>query len=262
MSATRMAGSNASYESASYQLFMLVLSVFALGALAVQVTIKLNREIEDILGYADSMVCVLFFIDFLICLWYAPNRWRYLVTWGWLDLLSSIPTLNVARWGRVARIIRIFLVLRALRATKLLTWAVLRHRSQNTFLAAIVLTILLIVFSSIAVLQFETVGGSNIKTGEDAFWWAIVTITTVGYGDYYPVTVEGRVVAAILMSAGVGLISIFSGLLAAWFLALGQDSKDADTLALRAEITALRQTLDAQREDKTVKSGDVLRRRV
>jgi voltage-gated potassium channel len=139
---------------------------------------------------------------------------------------------------------------------------VLRHRSQNTFLAAIVLTILLIVFSSIAVLQFETVGGSNIKTGEDAFWWAIVTITTVGYGDYYPVTVAGRVVAAILMSAGIGLISIFSGLLAAWFLAPGQDSKDADTLALRAEITALRQTLDAQREDKTVKSGDVLRRRV
>ena len=189
-----------------------------------------------------------FFIDFLICLWYAPNRWRYLVTWGWLDLLSSIPTLEIARWGRVARVIRIFLVLRALRATKLLTWAVLRHRAQNTFLAAIFMTILLIVFSSITVLQFETARGSNIKTGEDAFWWAIVTITTVGYGDYYPVTVGGRLVAAILMSAGVGLIGIFSGLFASWFLAPGQDSKE-DTSALTAEIAALRQIIEAQRRD-------------
>jgi voltage-gated potassium channel len=243
-----MARLNSSRESASYQLFMLVLSLFALGTLAAQVTIKLDPEIEDILDYADSMVCVFFFIDFLICLWYARRRWHYLFTWGWLDLLSSIPTLNIARWGRVARVIRIFLMLRVLRATKLLTWAVLRHRAQNAFLAAILLTILLIVFCSITVLQFETVRGSNIKTGEDAFWWAIVTITTVGYGDYYPVTVGGRLVAAILMSAGVGLIGVFSGLFATWFLAPGQDSKEV-TAALRTEIAALRQAIEARRED-------------
>jgi voltage-gated potassium channel len=67
-----MARLNSSRESASYQLFMLVLCLFALGTLAVQVTIKLDPEIEDILDYADSMVCIFFFIDFLICLWYAP----------------------------------------------------------------------------------------------------------------------------------------------------------------------------------------------
>lgn len=228
---------------------MLVLSICALGALAVQVTIKLDPEVEDILDYADNIVCVLFFVDFWICLWFAPSRWRYLFTWGWLDLFSSIPTLDIARWGRVARIIRIFFVLRALRATKLLTWAALRHRSQNTFLAAILLTIILIVFCSIAVLQFETAVGSNIKTGEDAFWWAIVTITTVGYGDYYPVTAGGRVVAAILMGAGVGLIGILSGLLAAWFLAPRQESKESGTIALKAEIAALRQAVEARRED-------------
>jgi voltage-gated potassium channel len=141
------------------------------------------------------------------------------------------------------------LVLRALCATKLLTWAVLRHRSQNTFLAAILITILQLVFSSITVLQFETVGGSNIKTGEDAFWWAIVTIATVGYGDYYLVTAEGRLVAAILMSAGVGLIGMFSGLPAAWCLASGQNSSESDTIAIKAEIAALRQAVEAQRKD-------------
>src|SRR5688572_22908781 len=113
------------YKTASYQLFMLTLSLFALGVITVQVTLKLDPEVEKILDYADYLVCILFFTDFLISLWYAPNRWRYLYTWGWLDLLSSIPVLDATRWGRVARVVRILRVLRALRAANLLASAVL-----------------------------------------------------------------------------------------------------------------------------------------
>src|SRR6059058_579080 len=142
----------------------------------------------------------------------APKRRRYFLTWGWLDMLSSIPALSAARWGRVARLVRIFRVLRGVKATKLITSAVLRRRAHNTFLAATLLALLLIVFCSVAVLHFETAPGSNIKTADDAIWWAFATVTTVGYGDRYPVTPEGRFVAALLMCAGVGLFSTFSGL--------------------------------------------------
>src|SRR5437016_2086685 len=123
-------------SSASYQVFMLVLCVYALAALAVEGAAGLQPEIKGVLNYADHAVCAIFFADFCASLWRAENRWHYLATWGWLDLLSSIPTLNAARWGRLARIVRIFRVLRGLRAAKVLSSLVLRHRAHNSFLAA------------------------------------------------------------------------------------------------------------------------------
>ena len=76
----------------------------------------------------------------------------------------------------------------------------------------------MIIFSSIAILQMEDTADGNIKTAEDALWWAYVTITTVGYGDKYPVTIEGKIIAAALMTAGVGLFGTFTGYVASWFL--------------------------------------------
>lgn len=229
--------------SPTYQLGMLVLSFYAIAALAAQTAIRLDPQVRSVLEYADYAVCVLFLIDFAISLWSAPNRRRYFLTWGWLDMVSSIPVLSAARWGRVARVVRIFRVLRGVKATKLITSAVLSRRAHNTFLAATLLALLLIVFCSVAVLHFETSKESNIRTADDAVWWAIVTVTTVGYGDRYPVTPEGRFVAAILMCAGVGLFGTFSGFLAAWFLD-EKSGSHSEVALLRAEIAALRESVD------------------
>ena len=72
---------------------------------------------------------------------------------------------------------------------------------------------------------------SNIKTAEDAIWWAWVTITTVGYGDKYPVTTEGRIIASFLMTAGVGLFGTFTGFIASWFLEKKSDIQNSDESA-------------------------------
>lgn len=227
--------------SPAYQLAMLVLSLYALGVLAAQSVARLAPGTRAILDYADYVVCAIFFADFLISLLRAPDRRRYLTTWGWLDLLSSIPMVDVARWGRIARVIRVFRVLRGLRATKLLAGLVVRRRAENGVLAASLVALLLLVFCSVAVLHFETHPESNIRTPEDALWWSFATITTVGYGDRYPVTGEGRLIAALLMAAGVGLFGMFSGFLAASFL--GSDSERAandELAALRLELAELR----------------------
>jgi voltage-gated potassium channel len=178
----------------------------------------LEPTTRTILGYADTAVCGLFFIDFVITFARSSNRGRYLLTWGWLDLLSSIPAVDALRWGRAARIIRILRVLRGIKATKVLSEFILYRRAQSAFLAALLVSVLLIVFSASAVLQFETSPEANIRTPEDAVWWATVTITTVGYGDKFPLSSEGRLIAALLMTAGVGLFGTFSGFVAAWFL--------------------------------------------
>ncbi|MEI2718949.1 MAG: potassium channel family protein [Gemmatimonadales bacterium] len=219
---------------------MLTLCIYAIAVLGLEVAFDLAPTTKQILNYADVGVCVIFFGDFLISLWRADDRLRYLRTWGWLDLLSSIPALAFARWGRAARIARIFRVLRGLRASKLLAELVARRRAENAFLAVTLVALLLLVIASIAILQFETAAGSNIRTAEDAIWWAFTTITTVGYGDRYPVTSEGRIVGAALMTAGVGLFGVFSGYLASWFIGSEVQGAASELEALRAENANLR----------------------
>jgi voltage-gated potassium channel len=236
--------------SQPYQVFMLSLCLYALAALATESFLSLDPSTREVLQYADNGVCVLFFLDFLVSLFRAPKKWRYLYTWGWIDLASSIPTVDALRWGRAARIARIFRVLRGVRATKLLASFILDRRSQGAFLAAALVSILLVIFSSIAILQFETEGDSNIKSAEDALWWAIVTITTVGYGDKYPLTAEGRIIAGLLMTAGVGMLGTFSGFVAAWFLAPQAKQQDTELEGLRQEISEIRELLETRRNEK------------
>ena len=198
-----------------YQLFMLAVSFYTLVALGIGVILRPEGEIRKVLEYSDTAICVVFLVDFVVCLYKAPNRWRDMYTWGWLDLVSSIPVVEVARWGRAARLARLLRVLRGVKATRLLGTVAVAKRTQSAFLAVALIAILLHVIGSISILQVESAPESNIKTAEDALWWSLTTMTTVGYGDRYPITTEGRLIASVLMCAGVGLFGMFSGFLAA-----------------------------------------------
>lgn len=222
---------------------MLALCIYALTVLAVQTFGSLPPQTATILDYADIAVCVVFFADFVYHLVTASHRWQYFGRWGWLDLLSSIPTINAFRIGRAARIFRIVRVLRGVRSTRILTEMVLRHRTESAFLAAAMTSLLLVVLASIAILQFEAPAG-NIKTAQDALWWTIITLTTAGgYGDHYPVTHEGRVVALVVIIGGVCLMGTLTGLVVSWFVSAGQKDK-TEVAELRNEIALLREAVE------------------
>ncbi len=87
-------------DSPAYQVFMLALCIYALVALGAEAAYPAGSEIQQLLTYADTSVCALFFADFCVSLYRAENRWRYFYTWGWLDLLSSIPTLDARAVGQ------------------------------------------------------------------------------------------------------------------------------------------------------------------
>jgi voltage-gated potassium channel len=234
----------------AYQIFMLFLCVYALVALSASVLLPLDRNVKVIVQYADLAVCVVFFFDFLLTLKRSPDRWRYLRTWGWIDLLSSIPMIASLRIGRIARVLRILRVLRALKATRLIMSYWLERRSESIFYAIVAVAFSMVVLSSIAVVSFESIPGGNIKTAEDAVWWAITTITTVGYGDYYPVTMEGRAVAAMLMTVGVGLFGMLSGVVVSWFIAPGWTQERAELQELRRAVDDLKQIVAQLAGDK------------
>jgi voltage-gated potassium channel len=226
-----------------YQLFVLVLCVWAILSLSLGTVWQLDPETQTILDYADNVVCGFFFIDFLVSLYRAPRKLAYLGSWGWIDLLSSIPTVDALRWGRAARAMRILRVLRGVKSARAIAHFVVARRAQSVFLATLLLSLLLLVFASIAMLQFEMPGDGNIRTAEDAMWWAMSTMTTVGYGDTYPTTPEGRMVAVFLMAAGVGLFGTFSGLVASWFLSPAAQETDAVVEELKAMVADIQRRL-------------------
>ena len=234
-----------------YQLFMLSLCAWAIVTLAIGTFWKLDPQTQTILDVADNAICGLFFVDFLGNLYRTPNRWAYFRSWGWIDLLSSIPTVDALRWGRAARLTRILRVLRGVRSARAIAHVLIERRAQSAFLATILLSLLLLVFASIAVLQFEADGGGTIQTAGDAMWWAVTTLSTVGYGDTYPITPEGRIVAACLMAAGVGVFGTLSGLVASWFQSSAVHGTGGEIDELKAMIAELQRRIPL-REGKEI----------
>lgn len=230
-----------------YQLFMLALCLYVLAALAAQTLILLDPETVRILDIADFGICLIFLVDFIRSLVLAPNRLQYLVRWGWIDLLSSIPAIDVFRWGRAARIFRILRILRGVRAARVLSIFAMERRASSALSVAVLVAILVLIFGSIAVLQLETGPDANIRDADDALWWAFVTITTVGYGDHYPVSPAGKVLAAAMMVVGIALFGTFTAYVASAFVAAEEEQGEGEIGALREEIRELRAAMEARR---------------
>jgi voltage-gated potassium channel len=234
-------------QNPSYLLFILILSILAVIALAVETFFTLDEVTKQVLTYADYAVCVVFFIDFLQLFFQAEKKARYFFTWGWLDLLSSVPVIEALRWGRAARILRIVRVLRGVKSARFITRTILEKKAQSAALAIVLISIILIVISSISILHVEAAADGNIKTAEDAVWWSIVTITTVGYGDRYPITTEGRIIAAVLMIAGVGVFGTVSGFVASAFLSPSGSKRDVEDKDIRKELDEIKSMIKAER---------------
>jgi voltage-gated potassium channel len=213
---------NVKKEIKLFNILILILSVYVLISLLVSVIFELSEELNILLGYIDNFICIVFLVDFWIRFKKADNKLEFM-KWGWIDLIASIPFLDFARAGRVIRVIRLVRVFRALKSTKLIYEHITQNKKQSVLTSVALISILMIIFSSIAILQFEKDINSNIKTAEDAIWWSYVTITTVGYGDKYPITTEGRIIGAILMTTGVGIFGTFTALVSSWFIQKNED---------------------------------------
>jgi voltage-gated potassium channel len=223
---------------------MLGLCIYVLLALAIETFFELSSNIEALLHHADTAVCCVFMADFFAKLFTAKRKFHYLLTWGWIDFLSSIPLIGPLRFGRLARLARILRLLRGFRSIKVLTQHLLARRAESASTVAALTSLLLVVFCSIAVLHFEQGHDSSIASPEDALWWAFTTVTTVGYGDTFPVTSGGRIVAVFAMCAGVGLFATLSGLVATWFLAPTEIEQERELEEIRIRLANIETHLE------------------
>jgi voltage-gated potassium channel len=258
---------SAAKKLTTYDLAIGILAIFSLIILVLLIFVPLSTSTADVLNSTENLLCIVFLFDFFRSLFRAQKKWSYFVRGGgWLDLLGSLPFSKFAVF-RVARLFRVVRVMRTLRGNdfrKMLT----RRLAQSTLLFTLVVALLLIFLISGIVLYAENgAPNANIKTYPEAVWWAFVTITTVGYGDYYPVTTLGRTGAVILMFFGLGIIGVLSSFLSTTFISLesrrrerigagkdndeendkgGDDStnRDAELAAIREELAALRKLFE------------------
>ncbi len=226
------------------EIAVLMLSVYVLGALLAQTVFHVPPEVSLLLDRIDTFVCVIFLADFAVRFRRAPSKLEFM-KWGWIDLISSIPAYDFLRWGRMVRVIRIIRILRAFRSARHLVAFLYLRRTRNLALTVVLTAFVLVIFSSIAVLSFEDEKESTIRTPFDAMWWAVSTMTTVGYCDKVPVTVEGKIVAMILMVTGVALFGVLTGLFARIFVEPEFKREDSEIAQLTAEIRLLRGKIEA-----------------
>ena len=174
-------------KSNSYNIFILVLTIISL-VIMVVMFLPLTEAVLGVLRFYDNLICIIFLIDFFYNLMTASKKSNYFIKErGWLDLLGSIPSLGGAfrfagllRLARLSRLARIAKLMRGENKKKLIE-DVLNNRSRYTALITVLLLIVILCTTTVLVLQFESVSpDAKILTGADAFWYSIVTLTTVG----------------------------------------------------------------------------------
>jgi len=198
---------------------MMALALAIIPLLVVPLLVDLSPGAETTLYALDWFIWAAFVLEYGIRLYLAPNK-RYFVSHNVIDLLFVlIPFLRPLR---VVRSARAFALLRATRGAVVLLRAVhavqnvlKRHKLGYTLLIAMVV----VVGSGLLVATIEEASPDrNIQSFPDGLWWAVTTVTTVGYGDKVPVTALGRAIGAGVMVLGIGLFGLLAASLASSFV--------------------------------------------
>ena len=205
-------------KNTGYEIFIGILSVLSIFNLVLLYAIQ-DDALDTVLWVMNAILSGIFLVDFTYRLLTAESKTRYFFRmFGWADLLASLPFQQV-KILRVFRLVRVFRLLREY-GIKNVARSLLQDRAGSALLTLLLMGILVLEFGSLEILNVEqNASGANITTASDALWYTIVTISTVGYGDRYPVTNEGRIVGSLIILVGVGIFGTFTGYLANLFLA-------------------------------------------
>jgi voltage-gated potassium channel Kch len=237
-----------------YEMFIGALSVLSILNLVLSYMFRQDQNLQYVVLFMNAIFMPIFLTDFFYRFFTTDSKTGYFFrNFGWADLLSSLPfpqtkILRLFRLWRVARLVRNF-------GLRNMMHELIENRAANALLTVVFLVFCVLEFGSLAVLSAE-VGApdANITNASSALWWDFVTITTVGYGDRYPVTNAGRLVGVFVMIAGVGLFGTLSGFLANTFLSPPKKKEEepatppADANDPKARLAEIRRMLEAQEQ--------------
>ncbi len=234
-------------KNTGYEIFIAILSVLSIVNIVLMYAVD-DDNLDTVILAMNGLLSGIFLGDFAYRLLTADSKSGYFVRqFGWADLLASLPFPQV----KVLRLFRLIRVVRLLRmnGVRRILRTLLEDRAGSALLTLVMMGILVLEFGSLGILHIEQYQeGANITTASDALWYVMVTISTVGYGDRFPVTNDGRLVGTLIIVIGVGIFGTFTGYLANLFLAPKKSKREAtaDIDAAQAQVDRLRELMAEQ----------------
>lgn len=217
--------------------FIIVLIILNVVAVMLETVPSIYEPHKNFFRYFDAVSVYIFTAEYVLRVWSSNHdpkyshsihgRMRYIFSFGALiDLLAILPFFLHAFIGFDLRVLRILRLLRLLRLFRLTSYMTSTRMIVNVFKStrnelaiSLILTLFLIVISSCLIYFCEhLVQPQKFSSIPGTMWWSVVTLTTVGYGDMYPVTVFGKLLTSVILLAGVALFALPAGIITAGFL--------------------------------------------
>lgn len=205
-----MKRNNIKNDTTPMSLLSLILSFMALFVISGLLFLPIKPETRQVLIGLDFIICSIFIFQLTIDLIRSENRSQFIKD-HWIDFLASLPMIEPLRFARIFHILRVILVIRS---GRFVLKQLFSSRRETTLASILLLLVILLTIGSSMMLFLEGKNPeANIQSGGDALWWALVTISTVGYGDHYPISDGGKILASGIILCGVGIFGMISGLI-------------------------------------------------
>lgn len=182
----------------------------------------MGKETNPLLLQLDILFTVIFAIEYLIKFWIHPYKWSYFRS-NIIELFALFPILRVFRMMRILRIVRL---IRLIRINRIIEQNISFEDDQTTDMVTVLMYLFFsIVFGTIGIIIFERGNNEAFAHISDGLWWCIVTITTVGYGDKFPVTLYGKIVASCIMFIGLAFYASLTGVISQTLINKAREKK-------------------------------------
>lgn len=205
-----------------FDVFIQILIILSLIAFSIETLPDISAQIRQLLYWFEVFCVIIFTAEYLLRLYFAKKKLKYIFSfYGIIDFLAIFPfyiSLGVdLRSIRVFRVFRVFRILKLARYnTALNKFKTAAHDAKEEIVLFMIITGILLYLSAIGIYYFEhEAQPEKFSSVFSSLWWSISTLTTVGYGDIYPITLGGKIFTFFILIIGLGIITIPAGLVAA-----------------------------------------------
>jgi voltage-gated potassium channel len=218
----------------AFDLVIQALIVISLISFSIETLPDLEERTYAILGDIETVIVAIFTIEYILRILVSEKKTDYIFSfYGIIDFLAILPfyisggvSLQTLRVLRLLRLFRIFKIARYTVAIKRMGKAIVIAKEELVLFG--LSSVILLYLSAVGIYHFEhAVQPDSFRSIFDSLWWAVATLTTVGYGDIYPITVGGRVFTFIVLMLGLGVIAVPTGIIASALAAVRRNEDES-----------------------------------